>query len=382
MEPFSSAPSSADFIAIDMTPAASYSLRTLPQHPTGTRALHHASRPYPHFPPRRPIQRSLFADEQHSNTPHKSMLFNPSPTPVSPITKFHEATNYVYLPKQSRPYSHPDSEFPASARATQPQHGGLQSSQTHAQQLQPLVSPLRSFFDFTVQNLYSGLTHLQLAWNSALHKERKEKEALRAQFLKMQRERDVALERARNLENKYASTSYFDVTASTGAAEKHPRKHEGDRDENECRDNIQLPTPPMTSAFPTDSNTVNRHPWNTSLVDDDSYSLVYPIESSPSPSPPPPPISGRQTFHPTIHLASSTPDLSSRSLTSSHQRLVKPEPAISRYIHVLQDGGCPQNRSLPITLIGLRLKNLRIQRSRVCRGILLAMIRIADHPVL
>ncbi|KAJ3893171.1 hypothetical protein GG344DRAFT_75247 [Lentinula edodes] len=314
MEAFNSVQPSTDFIAIDMKP--SYSSSGSP-YSSGSRSMHETSRPYPYFPPRRPIQRSLFADKQNPHTPPESMLFGPLLPQFSPNANFHEGTNHTYLPRTN---PHHSAKLSPTARATQPQPGNLLSSKARLSQVQPrpqpLPSPLKSFFDFTVQNLYSGLTHLQSAWNTALYKERKDKELMRMHFLKMQRERDIALERARDFELKYASASYSVVEA--GKTEKRPREDDAEGDYNEYSGNIQLPTPPASGTFPS-SNTVNRHLLNVSPVETDDWcSLVYPNESSVSPSPPPPPISGRQMFFPTdIHLTSSSPDPPSKPLESS-----------------------------------------------------------------
>ncbi|KAJ3992220.1 hypothetical protein F5050DRAFT_972716 [Lentinula boryana] len=272
----------------------------------GCRPVHQTSRPYPYFPPRRPIQRSLFADEQ---PPPQSISFEPFPTPVSSTSKLHDTTNHMHLPRQARPYPPPNSNILGTTSESQPRFGAVLSShnsRAHVQQTQPLTSPLKSFFDSTVQNLYSGLTHLQSAWNSTLYKERKEKEVMKAQYLKMQRERDIALERARNLERKHTSASYFVVEAG-GTNEKRPHEDEGE--EHSYLNDIQLPTPPSSSTIaPLDS--VNRQLWNGSPVEEgDPYSLVYPAVSSTSPSPPPPPISGRQIFFSTIPLTDSCSSL-------------------------------------------------------------------------
>ncbi|KAJ3854180.1 hypothetical protein EV368DRAFT_80887 [Lentinula lateritia] len=311
MEAFNFIQPSTDFIAIDMKHSYSASPNS------GSHSMHETSRPYPYFPPRRPIQRSLFADKQNPHTPPESVCSDPLLPQVSPIANFHERTNHTYLPRTN---PHHSAKLSPTARVTQPQSVNLLSSKASLSRVQPrpqpLPSPLKSFFDFTVQNLYSGLTHLQSAWNTALYKERKDKEIMRTHFLKMQRERDIALERARNLELKYASASYSVVEA--GKAEKRPREDDGEGDHNGCSGNIQLPTPPASGTFPS-SNTVNRHLWNVSPVETDDWcSLVYPNESSASPSPPTPPISGRQMFFPTaIHLSSPSPDPSSKPPSSS-----------------------------------------------------------------
>ncbi|KAJ3785809.1 hypothetical protein GGU10DRAFT_353749 [Lentinula aff. detonsa] len=319
MEAFNSVQSSAGHIAIDMTHTTS---RTSPQSSFGYRPVHEAPRPYPYFPPRRPIQRSLFADDQPPNPLPESITLEPFPTQVSSTSKLHDMTNHMYLPRQARPYPPPNSNNLSTTSQSQPRFGAVLSSQSnraHVQQTQPLTSPLKSFFDFTVQNLYSGLTHLQSAWNSTLYKERKEKEVMKAQYLKMQRERDIALERARNLERKHTSASYFVVEAG-GTNEKRPYEDEGD--EHSYLNDIQLPTPPPSGTIaPLDS--LNRHLWNSSPVEGgDPYSLVYPTVSSTSPSPPPPPISGRQIFLSTIPLTDSCSSLKQESvdLTSVPRR--------------------------------------------------------------
>ncbi|KAE9407798.1 hypothetical protein BT96DRAFT_84758 [Gymnopus androsaceus JB14] len=234
------------------------------------------SSPPPYFPPRRPIQRSMFAEPDS-----KPSIVDASSRPRASISEI------SIIPSMTK-----SGEKPRMAMGDRP----LQ---------QPLSSPLKYIFDYTMVNLYSGLAQLNSAWGNALNKERNEKERMRAHYLKMQRERDIAVERL----EKSRSASYSVVEIR----EKRSRE---DDDAEEA--GIQLPMPPTScSLSPSDSSSSH-----SPEQDDPAYSLVYPAESSLSPSPPPPPISGRRTFFP-----SSSPPLSSSSPRSGPHRIISLEDA-------------------------------------------------------
>ncbi|KAF9076590.1 hypothetical protein BDP27DRAFT_805361 [Rhodocollybia butyracea] len=100
---------------------------------------------------------------------------------------------------------------------------------------------------------------------------------MKAHYLQMQRERDTALARARELEDKYESATFSVNVART--------------EDTVVRD-IQLPTPPTSCPLPQEIR-LSSVPTED---DEDDYRLTYPSESSLSPSPPPPPISGHKMF--------------------------------------------------------------------------------------
>ncbi|KAJ3774418.1 hypothetical protein FB446DRAFT_479495 [Lentinula raphanica] len=330
MDAFNHPQPSAGHVAIDMSGVGP---RSSSRSPSNARAVHQSSRTYPYLRSQRPIQRSLFADERPPNPFPDAPLVDPWADQVCPLPMLHEATNYKYLPRTYRAYPRPGPYLVSTSKETQTRLGTTPTSPTirpnvqqqQQQQTQPLTSPLRSFFDSTVQNFYTGLTHLQSAWTSALYREKKEKEIITAQFLKMQRERDVAMERARILEEQSSSTSDSITRSSpeTTDNEQRPVDSEGNSQKYPWNADIQLPTPPATGTFLPLNSPDRQSSSGSPVADYESYSLVYPSEYSTSPSPPPPQISGRQIFRPIV-LHSSSSDVSQSPKATKMPRLLSP----------------------------------------------------------
>ncbi|KIK65521.1 hypothetical protein GYMLUDRAFT_38992 [Collybiopsis luxurians FD-317 M1] len=271
-----------------LRPARSVWSQKAPQPP---RLLQQSTRPYPYYPPRRPIQRSMFADKHHLHLEAPELCDLQAAQNLGP--------SIIHAAKYTRTDANTSANESMHSVSPQP----CPSPQTIPNRHQPLSSPIKALFDRTVFNFYTGLTHLQSRWSSAFHKEVKEKEILRAQYLKMQRERDLVLERNRELENRQSEVATYSLV-TTG--DKRPR------DERE-EVSIELPTPHTPPPPPL----VIEEP-GMSDPEIDTFSLVYPGEPSVSPSPPPPPISGRQLFFDTSASNSSITsfeDVSSSLLT-------------------------------------------------------------------
>ncbi|KAF5393626.1 hypothetical protein D9757_000241 [Collybiopsis confluens] len=244
------------------TPARSAIIEsTLPSRPQASRSRQHAtsaSRPYPYYPPRRPIQRSLFADRQLPEVEPMPLELSDSQIPSPSSSYLHTARANPGISLRPDSFSSPSPVHQSPSPAA------------------------RALFDHTLFNLYAGLARLQSAWSSALNREKKEKEVLRAYCLKLQRERDIVLEQTCEIEERQTpAVSYSVVTAG----DEYSRTYSGENG------SIQLPIPHARCSL---ALTNVDEASQCGSVRNGSLTLVYPSGSSVSPSPPPPPISGRQ----------------------------------------------------------------------------------------